>query len=425
MKNFRILRLANACHYPGVEREYLTKINPKWAGQSYIEQKAIWDSQFYVYGDSLSYWMKRRGNEALDIVVDSISLQSSWARENNIDTSVDTWRLDTILAQIAQYKPDVIYLQDVHVIPASIRKDLKTLFPFIKLVAIFRGYPGGGLSYFADFSDADLLLVGAPQLVEKFSQLGREAHLVYHSFDHRINRLIERVPDASKVPFSFVGTLGFGSLAHQERAELLNMISAAAELTVYSDDPWKSVPIKIKSADVIGGVASVLILNPLVRKAGRYVLRHKRFFPTSIKSSVKKMIARGQVVAQCLQSGTTVLPGVHGLQMYQALANSKITFNVHSNAGRGTVENMRMFQATGVGSCLLTDWGRNITDLFEPDKEVVCYKTHEECIDKLKQLQSDDKLCAEIANNARLRVLRDHTTEKRMEQIHYLIAAKL
>jgi len=425
MKNFRILRLANAGHYPGVERGYLTRVNPNWSRQSYVEQKAIWDSQFYVYGDSFSYWMKRRGNEAIDIVVDSVSLQSTWARENDIDTSVDSWCLDTILAQIGTYKPDVIYLQDIHAIPVSIRKSLKSLFPFIKAVVIFRGYPGGTLSYFADFCDADLLLVGAPQLVSKFSQLGREAHLVYHSFDHRINRFLDKVPDENKVPFSFVGTLGFGSPEHQERANLLNMISSATDFTVYSDDPWRVVPVKIKTADVIGGLASVVVRNSVVKKFGRQVLRHKHLFPISVKSSVKKMIMRGKVISQNFQSGTEVFPGVHGLAMYQVLANSKISFNVHSNAGRGTVENMRMFQATGVGSCLLTDWGRNISDLFEPDKEVVCYKTPEECIDKLRQLQSNDKLRAEIAENGQLRVLRDHTTEKRVEQIHALIATKL
>lgn len=425
MKNFRILRLANACHYPGVEREYLTKVNPNWTSQSYLEQKEIWDSQFYVYGDSLSYWMKGRGNEALDIVVDSISLQSTWARENNIDTSADTWRLDTILAQIYMYKPDVIYLQDVHVIPTSIRKDLKTLFPFIKLVVIFRGYPGGGLSYFADFCDADLLLVGAPQLVEKFSQLGRESHLVYHSFDHRINRFIEMMPDASKILFSFVGTLGFNSVAHQERAKFLNMISTQSDMTIYSDDPWKNVPIKKNATDLALSFASGLICNPIVNKIVLKISNYQHLFPESFQSLVKKVIARGNVVSEQLQVGTQIFPGVHGLAMYQVLANSKITFNVHSNAGRGTVENMRMFQATGVGSCLLTDWGRNISDLFEPDKEVVCYKSEAECIDKLRYLQENERLRAEIAKNGQLRVLREHTTEKRVEQIHALIAAKL
>ena len=425
MKNYRILRLANACHYPGVERQYLTRINPNWLSQSYLEQKAIWDAQFYVYGDSLSYWMKRRGNEAMDIVVDSISLQSSWARERNIDISTDTWRLDTILAQIGMYKPDVLYLQDIHAIPANVRKDLKIIFPFIKVIVIFRGYPGGNLSYLANFCDADLLLVGAPQLVDKFSQLGSEAHLVYHSFDHRINRFLGKVPDENKIPFSFIGTLGFGSPEHQERANLLNMISTASDLTVYSDDPWRNVSGKIRTVEVIGGVASGLIRYPLVKKVGRQLLKYKHLFPRNVKSYVKKMISRGNVVSSHLRFGTAIFPGVHGLSMYQALASSKITFNVHSNAGRGAVENMRMFQATGVGSCLLTDWGKNITDLFEPDKEVVCYKTPEECIDKLRQLQSNDKLCAEIAKNGQLRVQRDHTTEKRVEQIHALIAGKL
>jgi spore maturation protein CgeB len=425
MKNYRILRLANACHYPGVQTDYLTRINPNWARQSYAENKSVWDGQYYVYGNSFSYWMSRLGNDALDVVVDAVPLQSTWAREHGIDTSVDSWPLDTVLAQIGTFKPDIVYLQDIHAIPANVRKNLKSIFPFIKAVAIFRGYPGGSLSYFADFTDADLLMVGAPQLVDKFAQFGRESHLVYHSFDHRINRFLDKLPDDKKIPFSFIGTLGFGSKEHQERANLLNMISTASDFTVYSDDLSKIVPVKIKTADITGWAVSNLIGNPVIKTLGRRVLKHKHLFPISVKSTVKKIMLRGQVTSQNFRKSTEVLAGVHGLKMYQALANSKISFNVHSNAGRGTVENMRMFQATGVGSCLLTDWGRNITDLFEPDKEVVCYKTPEECMDKLKQLQSNEKLRAEIARNGQLRVLKSHTTEKRVEQIHALIESKL
>jgi spore maturation protein CgeB len=425
MKNFRILRLANACHYPGVERDYLTRINPNWSRQTYAEQKSVWDGQFYVYGDGFSYWMKKLGNDALDVVVDSISLQATWAGEHGIDISVDSWLLDTVLAQIGTFKPDIVYLQDIHAIPANVRKNLKSIFPFIKAVAIFRGYPGGSLSYFADFSDADLLMVGAPQLVDKFAQLGRESHLLHHSFDHRVNRFLDRLPDEKKISFSFIGTLGFGSKEHQDRATLLNLISSATDLTVYSDDSWNKVPLKIKAADNIGRAASILVRNPMIKNLGMKALKHKHLFPNSVKSFVKKILSREQLISQSFRSRTELMPGVHGLSMYQALANSKISFNVHSNAGRGTVENMRMFQATGVGSCLLTDWGRNITDLFEPDKEVVCYKTPEECLDKLKQLKSNDKLRAEIARNGQLRVLKSHTTERRVEQIHALIESKL
>jgi len=425
MRNFRILRLANAAHYSGVEKEYLNQINPNWVLQSYQEQKAIWDSRYYVYADSFSYWMRKLGNEAMDIVVDCVSLQSSWARENDINTLLDDWKIDTVLAQIGKFKPDVVYLQDVHVLPSSIRKSLKSIFPFIKLVVIFRGYPGGSLRYFADFCDADMLLVSAPQLVTKFEQLGKEAHLVYHSFDHRINRFLNTVLDKDKVQLSFVGSLGYGTSEHAERANLINILSAQSELTIYSDDPWQNSSINSKVQNAFGRLISFAVQDYRVRKLGRNILAYKHLFPISIKSKLKKIIMAGRLTHKNLQIGTKIFPGVHGLNMYQALANSKISFNAHSNAAKGAVENMRMFQATGVGSCLLTDWGRNISELFEPDREVICYKTPEELIDKLRQLESNDNLRAEIAKNGQLRVLRDHTTEKRVAQIHTLISTKL
>ena len=60
-----------------------------------------------------------------------------------------------------------------------------------------------------------------------------------------------------------------------------------------------------------------------------------------------------------------------GLDYYKLLSQSSITFNKHADKSYGSVGNMRMFEATGVGTCLLTDTGENMKDLFEADKEVV------------------------------------------------------
>ena len=38
----------------------------------------------------------------------------------------------------------------------------------------------------------------------------------------------------------------------------------------------------------------------------------------------------------------------------------------------GSAGNIRMFEITGVGSCLLTENFNNIPQLFDIDKEVVC-----------------------------------------------------
>ena len=49
-----------------------------------------------------------------------------------------------------------------------------------------------------------------------------------------------------------------------------------------------------------------------------------------------------------------------GNEMYELLKFAHITFNIHTDAVHNEVANMRMFETTGVGGCLLTDTGENL-----------------------------------------------------------------
>ncbi len=84
---------------------------------------------------------------------------------------------------------------------------------------------------------------------------------------------------------------------------------------------------------------------------------------------------------------------------------------------------MRLFEATGVGSCLLTDWKNNLSDLFEPDAEVVAYRNAEECIEKAEYLLRHEGERQKIAAAGQCRTLRDHTFARRAEQLDQLIRA--
>lgn len=53
----------------------------------------------------------------------------------------------------------------------------------------------------------------------------------------------------------------------------------------------------------------------------------------------------------------SIRPPAFGLEMYNLLKNSLITFNLHTDFTYGSVGNIRMFEATGMGACLLTDSG--------------------------------------------------------------------
>jgi spore maturation protein CgeB len=74
---------------------------------------------------------------------------------------------------------------------------------------------------------------------------------------------------------------------------------------------------------------------------------------------------------------------------------------------------------------LLTDWKRNIAQLFEPETEVLTYRNVDECVEKLRFLLEHDEQRRAIAASGQRRTLRDHTFAHRAAQIDAVIRKAL
>jgi spore maturation protein CgeB len=112
---------------------------------------------------------------------------------------------------------------------------------------------------------------------------------------------------------------------------------------------------------------------------------------------------------------------LYGIAMFQKLHDSRVTLNTHLDASVGSASNMRLYEATGVGACLLTDWKANLKELFEPDVEVVVYRDSLECVAKYRELIADEPRRRRIAQAGQRRAMRDHTVAHRAEQLHELL----
>jgi spore maturation protein CgeB len=108
---------------------------------------------------------------------------------------------------------------------------------------------------------------------------------------------------------------------------------------------------------------------------------------------------------------------VWGMEMYRALARSRITLNRHINVAENNANNMRLFEATGVGALLLTDRKNNLHELFEIDKEILAYSNKEEAAELVKYYLAHPEEASQIAQAGQRRTLRDHTYAKRMEEL--------
>ena len=110
-----------------------------------------------------------------------------------------------------------------------------------------------------------------------------------------------------------------------------------------------------------------------------------------------------------------------GLEMFQQLQRTRVSLNTHIDISATYASNMRLYEATGAGSCLLTDWKSNLGELFEPDVEVVTYKSADECVEKFNYLASHEDERRAIAAAGQRRTLRDHTFDNRAVQLDQLI----
>ena len=105
-----------------------------------------------------------------------------------------------------------------------------------------------------------------------------------------------------------------------------------------------------------------------------------------------------------------------GRKMYEIYQRSTIVLNRHGEVAEGYANNMRMFEATGCGALLVTEYAPNIRDFFAED-ECVTYKNPNEAVEKIRYYIDHDEERAAIAAKGQARTLRDHTYAKRMKTV--------
>jgi hypothetical protein len=106
-----------------------------------------------------------------------------------------------------------------------------------------------------------------------------------------------------------------------------------------------------------------------------------------------------------------------GRDMYNVLARSKITINQHIDIAEGHANNMRLYEATGVGALLLTDWKEDIGDIFTPGREIATYSSADECIDLINYYRTHETERAAIAAAGQQRTLSEHSFDKRVAEL--------
>ncbi len=390
--------------------EYYYSRNKNESERSYSDQyrRLMYDS--FAWADHFQKNLIKIGVDAYEIIYNAESLQNAWAREHGINLKGK----ELLLFQLKRIAPDVILFQDSNLFNGEWINYIRSQIPKIKLIIGWCCNPfnSNQMNLSKSF---DFMLTCSPLFNMQFIDRGIKSFQLKHAFDQDILKKIKITEIMQTTDFLFTGSFIQSSDFHNERTKIIeNLLDYDVNIKVLSklniDQP------------------TILILKQtsfILTKFLLYIGFEKLVYSSLLLKKFANLNQMPKNPKFSKQLRTVVQDPVFGLEMFKELASSKITLNIHGGVAGNFAANIRLFEATGVGSCLITDWKTNLNELFEIDYEVVTFKTSEECVEKVKWLINHQAEREKIAIAGQKRVLKDHTFEVRAAQLDEIIRKKL
>ena len=357
-------------YYPAfLARFYAAR--PDLAKEQYATQRQALLNACFGTSDFYSRHMNALGCEAQDLIVNCLPLQQSWAQAHQVPLSQLALKVPHRLFRlpiIGNFLAQLPGLMDVAIAQIKAEKPdvlycqdlsffpgevLRELKQDVKLIVGQIACPLPPESFLKGY---DLILTSFPHFVDRLRALGVASEYFRIGFDARVLSLLGTV--AKDRDFSFVGGI---SRHHGGAIPLLEYLVEQVDMQVFGY-----------------GADALPAASPVRASHG------------------------GEV---------------WGLDMYRALARSRITLNRHINVAEKNANNMRLYEATGVGTLLLTDRKDNLNDLFQVGREVLAYSSKEEAAEIVRHYLSHPEEAQAIAAAGQARTLGEHTYQHRMQEL--------
>jgi spore maturation protein CgeB len=325
----------------------------------YAEQWRALMDKFFGTADSYSHHLMPLGHEAHEVVANCAPLQRAWAREH------------LRLGRFRRLRPDEVVLRQAEWFEPDVVYVQNLVYPsdgtLVRLKEI-SGFLAGQIASDAPPPERlqryDLLVTSFPHFVERFRALGVAAEYLPLAFDERI---LDRLHGAEPERY---GAVFVGALNRTQHARGNALLERAARRT----------RIAFWGYNAAGWPPDSPLLTGY----------------------------RGEA---------------WGIGMYRVLRGATIALNRHIDVAEGFANNMRLYEATGVGTMLLTEEGANLTDLFEPGREVETYANEDDLVEKVEHYLAHDDERRSIALAGQRRTLRAHSYGCRMRELTTLLEA--
>jgi hypothetical protein len=371
---------------------YFYKKNPYAYELSFEEHlNEILNDHFGWPGD-LSRYMNKMGIETLFIIENAESLQKKWAIENGFEySSKNGWKKEIVMEQIKHFQPDILWITSIFDYYGDF---VRNALPYCKKAITWVSCPTPPNLDISGFTD---LITSHPNMLKDQQHLFDKVVVTKPGFDPAI---LGKIGDVEKkYDITFIGGI---TPYHHKRMEILAyLIENGIDLKVfgYFFEPPHLGPYELFKRIAKYFVSMQGIMSLLEMLKYYYQKSHKDNLAT-IRS--------------------TYLGQVFGLDMYRTLAESYITLNIHGDIAGNYAGNIRMFESTGIGTCLLTENFENINELFEPGKDILTYNSKEELLEIIYFMLNQNEEIELIAKAGQKRTLKEHTIERMFNDIKHV-----
>lgn len=383
--------------------------------------------------------IKKKGHEVFEIVyADSVS-QLKWVFENQkfnyVSNTFADQALQILLDQITYFNPDVvfIYAGAVNYFPPNYIKKIKNHTKRgTRLIAYWGDEYINDLSFKYFFKGYDLILTSTDTYTKMFKNEGfSNTKTLGNCFEPNIkfNQKLKK-----KYKFTFSGVSGYGYIDHTQRYEQLIKILEQSDLRVWTSEPRNY--FKIKKLIISAMETLPISLTNLIFKAITRLIR-----PNDINKD--RLLSAQRIIELNRVSGYDFLiPSYFDLKKsvkkkfpnrvkksftktkdyYELILQSDFCLNLHRDED-ADYGNIRDFEITGLGSCMVTDREKELKEFFDPEREIVGFNNIEEMLEKIKYLDKHKDIAKQISDNGKKKTLNNYTTMHKVELFLELLEA--
>ena len=365
---------------------------------SYEEQMNVFFQDRFGQSNYLSQALNEIEFQTLDLIPNFESAQKSWAKERAVAFEETSWKLQILNEQVKHYKPEILFFVGWGYGYEFI-KEIKEKHSCVKRVVLWIGESIPDEKFY-QYYDAIITCDQRNKLM--FENQGISAFQIHHAFSLKSAEGLKDMVKQNQI--GFAGSLKQGVSEHNYRAKVLYNLFQKFDLSAHGlvnyNQTYNLESYKGRFAKVWHELISNI--SKVSNNWAQLMPKYNRFI------EMKNLTVKLEIFEEL--AGHFKEP-LYGKEYLSFVKSSLIVLNSHSNTPFAS--NMRLFEATGLGACLLTDRKKNMNSLFIENEEVICYGSNDELLEKAQYYMANPTEAIKIGEKAKKAVLNKHTYKHR------------